>query len=204
MVNKEKQIQEFWNYFVLNNQNFRFVDSDISIAQDQHFIHLGKLLKQINENLTFEIGPCIEGHGELTLSADGIEAAFTYIDTLYKNKPKLDNWVIYKFRQPLLDIENFSISIEKIEFQFCEIFFQIIEEQGKLIIALFLPGYKEDEPAYEIIKFLILDACLGEYDAVMKVAYCAGYNLDHHKNLALKPIKFLKEDFDGIYRSKVN
>lgn len=118
--------------------------------------------------------------------------------------PQLDNWIIHKFRQPLLDIENFSITIETIEFKFCEIHFQIIEEQSDIIVALFLPGYKEQETVYEVIKFLILDACLGEYDAVMKVAYCGGYNLEDYKDLALKPIKFLKEDFDDVYRSKMN
>lgn len=82
---QKKQIQEFWDYFVLNNQNIQLVDSDIPFAHNEYFIHLGELLKQINENLTFEFGPWTKDHyGELTLSADGIEEAFPYVETLHK------------------------------------------------------------------------------------------------------------------------
>lgn len=203
-VNKmdmKKLVQEFWNYFESNQEKFLSINSMSLSDRDILFKNLSTYLKHIHEDITFEFGYLEKGHGELTLSADGIENAFPYVEEIYKNKPLLNNWVIHKFRQPILDIDESSINIDGIEVKFSEMRFGFMEKDGGIIVLLFIPGYSEDISAYETIKFLSLDSSLGEYDAVKKVKFCAGYDLNKYKGKGHKPLKFLKEDFDKMYAS---
>jgi hypothetical protein len=199
--NLKSLIKKFWDYFELNQKKFFMLDS-MSPADRDHLFDILKIhLTQINENLTFEFGSFENGYCELTLSADGIEEAFLSLEKVYDHKPFIDNWIIHKFRQPMSNIDDFSIEIGDIKIEFSHIRYRLIEENKGISVLLFIPGYSNDISAYEMIKFLCLDASLGEYDAVKKVKYCAAFSLDSNKDLDLEPLKFLKEDFDYLYSS---
>ncbi|MBY0273408.1 MAG: hypothetical protein K2X02_08420 [Alphaproteobacteria bacterium] len=197
----KKLIQEFWDDFELNQEKLFSLESISTSDRNLLLKKLIKRLKLINKDLTLEIGPLHDDRRELTLSADGIEDAFPYIEEIYKNKPKFNNWIFHRFRQPIANIADFSITIDDINIKFSAVQFGLVEDEGGIVVLLFIPGYKGDISAYETIKFLTLDSCLGEYVAVKNVKYCAAYDVNGYRDKDLKPIKLLKKDFDKMYSS---
>lgn len=159
-------------------------------------------LKKINEHLILELGPCDNNVCDITISADGIEEAFSDVEEIYYQKPEFDNLVIHKFRQPIMNLNDFHIKINDTEISYSDIRFELIEEKAGIIVDLFILGYQEDESAQETLKFLILDACLGEYDTVKKVLYCDAMNFEVYSPKTSKSIAGLKQEFDKVYKSK--
>ena len=198
---KTQLIQQFWNIVSQHSK-------DLSILWDSNkrinafFNVFNKPLKKINENLTLELGR-LEGNSyEITISADGIEEAFSDVEEIYKQKPELDGLIIHKFRQPILNLNELLININDTKVSYSDILFELIEEKEGIIVVLFIPGFQEDVPEHETLKFLIIDACLGEYDAVKKVLYCDALNLEDYSPKIMKSITILRQEFEKAYKSK--
>lgn len=59
--------------------------------------------------------------------------------------------------------------------------------------------YELENDNYEVLKWMILDICLGEYDAVKKVGYCAAYPLEEAGDITTSSVSTLKTDFDEMF-----
>jgi hypothetical protein len=198
---KSLLVQKFWDT-VKDHADDLFALWDSQEEIRALYNKLVEILKKINEGLVLELGPCDENVCEITISADGIEEAFSDVEAIYYQKPEFDNLVIYKFRQPILNLNELFIKIDDTQVSYSDILFELIEEKSGIIVVLFIPGFQEDVSEYETLKFLILDACLGEYDAVKKVLYCDALNLENYFPKTSKSIAELKQEFDEAYKSK--
>jgi hypothetical protein len=197
MSDTSNAIELFWSFFSKNNHKASDVNNNLN---QEFFQQIGQNLKLINENLTYQISLPKDSDNELILSADGVEASFPYVEELYKSKPLIEGWSIKKYRQALENIEDFSITLDNnIEISFKDVLFHLEKDNLGIVVMFFIPGFQTDKCEHEVLKWLILDACLGEYDAVKKVGYCAAYPLEEADNRALKSVTNLKKDFDEMF-----
>lgn len=198
---KIQLIQQFWNTVNKHSKNLSAIwgsHEKINIFFDAS----NKLLKKINEHLTLELGHLGEDKYEITISADGIEEAFSDVEEIYQQKPELDNLAIHKFRQPIPNLNELLIKVDDTEVSYSDILFELLEEKAGIIVVLFIPGFEEESSEHETLKFLILDSCLGEYDAVKKVLYCDALDLENYSPRTIKSVTMLRQEFNKIYKSK--
>jgi len=198
---KIQLIQQFWSTVSKHSKNLSAIWGSHEKIK-AFFDAANKPLKKINEHLTLELGHLGEDQYEITISADGIEEAFSDVEEIYKQKPELDNLVIHKFRQPISNLSKLLIKVDDTEVIYSDILFELLEEKAGIIIVLFIPGFQEESSEHETLKFLVLDTCLGEYDAVKKVLYCDALNLENYSPRTMKSITTLREEFNKIYKSK--
>lgn len=87
--------EKFWTWFLQNDENlFNFERN-----QEKVFDMLAYELSQVHPDLTFEFGPVLENtKREFVISAGGIKKAFPAVENLYNSSPKIEKWIITKFR----------------------------------------------------------------------------------------------------------
>jgi hypothetical protein len=155
---------KFWKWFEANGTRLLDFEKD----QDRLFENLRAELHKVHPDLTFEFSGKNDGAREFVISADGNKGAFPMVIALADAAPSLPNWKIIKFRQPReftkINFQGLEVGAEQVQFT--------IEPDGdKVGVTLFIDGYVESDPQYKIIGFLLLDACLGEYDVEMNVGF---------------------------------
>ena len=105
----------FWQWFVANEDRIFTFESN----RETIFDEIADRLHRINPNLTFEFGPIEDGKREFVISAGGIKSAFSAVEELYANAPKLEKWIFIKFRQrrPPLNIrfEDVRNAVSKLD-----------------------------------------------------------------------------------------
>lgn len=174
-----QKIEAFWQWFLEHEQfyyHLELYDMDELFAKLKHHLH------QINENLTFEFSRILPNdRREFIISADGIRAAFPVVLHLTDAAPKLAHWSIIAFRQPTttpicVRIQNIALSYDDIKFQY-----QI--HHRELALTFFVKDFTPTNPIYEVAICILLDALLGEYDAVTKIRYVDLQSLNGHESL---------------------
>lgn len=199
MAKAASLIISFWEFFITNCDNLFLKDGSID---EFLWKRLSSKLKAINADLCFEIDLSRLDLKQFIISADGIETAFDYVDLIYRYKPQIKGWNVIRFRQPLENLEEKTICVgEDIEIKFSDIqYFMEIDKfnNSYATLLLFIPQYKKEEDTYETLKWLVLDAVLGEYDAVKKINYCAAYSLDKAGNIPKKDITKLRKELNSI------
>lgn len=101
---RRKKILTFWNWFGDNGSKLRVVD----VASQKELLgEMLKLLHNYNEALTFEISDDDpDDMTELTITALGNREAFSAVELLVREAPKMEGWKIGAFRPPKgFDIE---------------------------------------------------------------------------------------------------
>jgi hypothetical protein len=186
--------QQFWKWFQKNEDRLFNFEKD----RERVFSQLTSEMQQVQESLTFEFGPKVEGKREFVISADGIKKAFPAVERLYASAPKLQRWVFVKFRprRSPMDIEFEGIKV-KVEDVFCS-----IEPDGKKAgVNLFFKGYKSDQKTqYTGIAFLMLDQALGEYDVETKVGFIEIHDFAEKSILEKKPLQEVTKIFDDFWK----
>lgn len=162
----EEQITytSFWKWFVeRENRFFHYEQQHTELLEEAL-----SLLKDINPELVFEIGPEYDGKRELIISANGLKEGFTSVIELVQSAPELDRWIITPFRQRKKDLD-LEIQIEDITLSPEDIFFTYDSVGRKVNINLYIAGIdSEDERVFQVV-LLILDHVVGEYDVEMKI-----------------------------------
>lgn len=162
----EEQVEynSFWKWFLEHEDKFFHYEQYHTDLLEETL----EKLKDIQENLVFEIGPEIDGKRDLILSANGLKEGFASVIELSKSAPELDRWIIIPFRQRKgnLDIQ---IQIEDITLSPEDIFFTYNSSSKKLDIDLYIAGIDEEDERIFHVVLLLLDNVIGEYDVEMKI-----------------------------------
>jgi hypothetical protein len=201
-MQQKQAIVDFWNYFETEHHNL--IDQD-KIVNEALYLELVDKLKKVHEDLCLEVGHHATPY-ELVISADGIDDVFEFVEMLDVDKPQIPGWQILKYRQHIYDIEDKSITIGEETFKLSEIFYDLIlDDEVGIVLVIFIPGFDEDNNAHEMMRWVILDNTIGEYDAVKKVGYFATYSTKHMKELGknitsnFKTLRHLKKDLDDLW-----
>jgi hypothetical protein len=165
-LTKAKSIREFWDWFLKNEEAlFAFEDPG-----DPILLPLHERLKELDEHLTFEIGPIVDGRREFVISAGGIRRSFAVVERLAKAAPSLPRWTITRFRPRRAELGRLQIGGQEINPG--DIEFALEDDHGKAGIHLFIDGYSQgNERLWQQVGFLFLDAALGEYDVETGIGF---------------------------------
>ena len=102
----------------------------------------------------------------LVISADGIKKLFPQVQEVYAARPTVPGWKIVAFRQR---DAGFAIEMDGKKIEPKTVKFVGTPSEGKLDIAVYLPGFKKDDEEMKKIGFIILDHMIGEYDMETKI-----------------------------------
>ena len=175
------QEEEFWNWFLMNkNKLEKFVDSnheDYSIYNS-----LTKKIKKYHPVLYPELTKNRNEEFVLIITPDGKSEGIIPTKKLAENKPEIKNWVVKKFRQPNDEI---TLNFDGIEYKSSDIEIapQIVNDEDKVDIQVFIRNMNKDEKRYQSLAFLYLDHILGEFNTITKVRFIDFYNLEDGKSV---------------------
>jgi len=202
----EQAIKDFWAMFKAEHN--KLIDVDGNVDEALYFEILDKL-KEVHEDLCLEIAHNVTPH-HLVISADGIDDVFEFVEMVASNKPQIPGWEIVKYRQHRDDIEEQTITIGDQTLALSDIFFDlVIDEEAGIVVVMFIPGFDEENDAHEMLRWVILDNTIGEYDAVKKVGYFATYSTAAMKDLGkkmtdeFKTLSHLKGDLDALWEERI-
>lgn len=181
LFNKQSKEEKFWNWVSKNKTELEnFINSD----QEDYTIYnqLTKEMKKYNSVLFPEMTLTENDEVVLIITPDGMSEGVLPTEKLYDSKPKLDNWIIKKFRQATDEI---GLNYDGIEYPSSdiEIIPEIDKERGKINIKLFIRNMNSDVKKYQALSFLYLDHILGEYNTITKVGYIDFYHLENEKSV---------------------
>ena len=173
--------RRFWNWVSKHKielENFINSDhKDYSIYKE-----LTKEIKKYNAVLYPEMTLTKKDEIVLIITPDGKSEGVIPAQKLYDSKPKLDNWVIKKFRQPKDKIE---LNFNGVEYPSSDI--EIIPEmdfeRDKINIKFCIRNMNSDEKKYQSLAWLYLDHILGEYNTITKVGYVDFYHLENDESV---------------------
>ena len=196
-ITKTKE-QKFWIWFANNSEKLFHFEKDQKLI----FGELARELKKVHPDLVFEFGPITNNKRDFVLSADGIKSAFSAVDKLHSNHPKLNDWNIIKFRPRRKSINTMEFKGKKITPD--DLKFAIFEEDepNKIGLIIFIKGFNDDEEEiYTHIAYLFLDQIIGEYDVETHIASIIIQGFDSKYFSNSKSITDLAESFDlKIYK----
>jgi hypothetical protein len=173
--------EEFWRWFVDNKLKLeKFIDSehnDYSI-----YNKLTEQIKKYNEYLFPELTKTENNNYVLIITPDGIKDGIEPTKKLAESSPEISNWVIKKFRQPTDDI---GLNFNGVEYPASdiEILPQLVPEEEKVDINIFIRNMDKDKKNYQTLAFLYLDHILGEFNSITKVRYIDFHHLDMGKTV---------------------
>jgi hypothetical protein len=188
---------DFWKWFLANEAQLFSWESD----REAVFNRLGAAMHKVHSDLTFELGPIVEGRREFVISAGGIKAGFPTVEALYRSAPTLKRWEWVKFRprrEPLNNIEFGGKSLQS-----KDVHFLLAHDEPKVGIVLFFDGYNEKEKTvFGQIGYLFLDEALGEYAVEMKVGFIEFQARDSKHFKHASPLDELPAKFDEFWAKK--
>lgn len=192
---------EFWKWFQSHETELYDFEKD----QAKVFASLNAAFKKISPDLTFEFGPKkSDGRREFVISAGGIKAAFPKVEALCAAAPKLDRWIVVKFRPRRKDINDLQYNDKKVKAEDVRYSLFKDEKPGKVGIMIFLPGYQKgaEKGDFGQIGYLFLDEALGEYDVEMKVGAIVFEERTSKYFAQSQPLAELADHFDESLKSK--
>lgn len=139
-------------------------------------------IKNYNNLLFPELTKTKDDKYVLIITPDGIKDGVKPTKKLVEGHPKLNTWIVKKFRQPTDEI---TLNINDLEYPTSdiEIIPEIDSEKDKVDIRVFIRNMNKDEKKYQHLAFLYLDHILGEFNTIMKVGYIDFYHLDEDKSV---------------------
>ncbi|MGY4495450.1 hypothetical protein [Pseudomonas sp. TE3610] len=185
------QEAQFWNWFVANQSALYRFTSPTDPVLDQ----LGSQLKQVNEDLTFELGPVQpEGRREFIISADGLKAAFPAVEALYAAAPKLDLWQVVKYRPRRSPVN--TLTLGEHTFDPATVRCLLAKDGAKIGIVLMYDDYKQNDALFTQASYLLLDDALGEYAVETQVGFVSVRGMEDRWVKQSFPMTRLAAEFD--------
>jgi hypothetical protein len=180
---KEKKSPEqvFWSWFIDNKRKIeQFVDSD---HKDYSVYNkLTSKIQEYNKNLFPELTKSSSDEFVLIITPDGMKDGVEPTKSLAAVAPKIENWIVTKFRQPtdkiLLNFKGLEYPSSDIE-----ILHEIDSKREVVNINVFVRNMNKDPALYQSLAFLYLDHILGEFNSIMKVGYIDFHHLDQDKKV---------------------
>jgi hypothetical protein len=188
-----ERVEAFWSWFSASEDRLYDFESD----QERVFNELIEKLKGVEQNLTFEFGPDIDGVREYVISAGGIRDSFHAVEALADGAPSLPRWKITKYRPRRPELGNLKIGDQMIDPNDIDF---ALEKDGKRVgISLFIDGYSEaNTQLWGQVGFLFLDVALGEYDVETKVGHIEFKPYAFKTRLDRRPLPDLPGRFDAF------
>jgi hypothetical protein len=191
----------FWTWFNRRQDSYFALDLSNVAANEMLFADLTSHLHAVDENLTFEFGPKIDGKRELVISADGIRSSFPAVLALVAAAPQLPHWKITAFRPRRYPVS--SIEIGGMTLDPRQISVRMEPDGPKVDFTILLTGYAEHERnKFSQGVYLLLDEALGEYDVETRVGVINFEAIGTAPPPASVPLSELALAFDDIASSK--
>lgn len=173
----------FWRWFRDHEDDLFAFERD----QKATLGALAKALDAVYPDLTYEIGPVMDGVRELVLSAGGIRTSFPAVVALADAAPPLSRWRVTKFRprRPVISDVNFgSMSLRS-----AQIAVAAERDGDRVALGVFIEGFAPTkEHHYEQMAYLMLDEAIGEYDMETKVGAVEFFALHEPRDASLRPL----------------
>ncbi|MEZ4279996.1 MAG: hypothetical protein R3F21_10335 [Myxococcota bacterium] len=183
----------FWRWFESNDERIASYESN----QEAIFDEIADQLSKIHEDLTFEIGPLIDGRRDFVVSAGGIKSAFPAVESLAASAPKLSRWNVIAFRprhEPILAIGYGAVRVDPKDVRYW-----LGRHDGEIAVVIYLPKFASyNETTKKMIAYLFLDQSLGEYDVEMGLGPIDVRAVENVDPSQVKPIDQLAKDFDEM------
>jgi hypothetical protein len=172
-VQHPEQIPVFWNWFKANQQQLFNAEG----SRDRVLTELGINLKNIEQDLTFEIGRETNGKREIDVSADGIPELFPLVKQVVAAAPKMEKWKVVAFRQRVSPEALKELAIrgepavghgERVDIAVKDMRASLTRAGDKANVDVFLKNYSGKEGQQSMV-LIMLQQAIGEYDLVTKV-----------------------------------
>ncbi len=196
-----QSVAEFWSWFVANEQNL--LESDD--PEGEALSELTDRLRNVHEDLVWEIDPAGTMPRQLTISADGLPDALDAVEAICDAAPELPDWEFIRFRPRVPEevLAGMRIRMNEIELDATTIEVTLYPlEEGVIAIEAFLPGCPADEdPDFTNVFFILLDAAIGEFDVMTKAGPVIVRTFDGQPNEGFDRIPFvaIREAFDELF-----
>lgn len=165
--NNKSPEQKFWDWFLKNKNGLeKFISSEIN--DYSLYNKLTIKLQKYNSNLLPELTITEKDEFVLIITPDGIPDGVKPTQKLFDEKPKISNWIIKKFRQP---IDKIELNLNGIEFSTSDIKIEhyVDFEREKVDIRVFIKNFDKTDKRYETLGWLYIDHIIGEYNTITKV-----------------------------------
>jgi len=183
--------EAFWDWFVQHGDELL----NFEIDQERIFDDLAAQMQKVDPHLCFEFGPK-EAHREFVISAGGIRDSFPAVVSLSKAAPPLDRWRVTAFRPRRAVFNTIEFRGKEADPRFVE--FSLLDN-GKIAgIALYIPGYREDDLDFRQIGYLMLDEALGEFDVETQIGLIEMLPSEAERTGRRHPLIELPELFDRL------
>ena len=194
IFNRKTKEERFWKWFSKNNITYYSEIENLDI-RDQIFDDLTIELKKIHEELVFEFSPIHEnGIREFTISADGLEEVFPYVEELVAKAPSFEKWQINSFRQRVPG-DGLTIDFGDYKVGYSDIYLRYAKDEDKIGLELNIRDF-DDSARTKNAVYVLLDGLIGEYDVVTKISWIDWVSLDESKVDSLHKLVELREIID--------
>jgi hypothetical protein len=199
---EQSAILAFWAWFQSNESELLGLDAIDEAKRDFVFDGLMQQLTKIHPDMTFELGPAEEGVRPLIISAGGIREAFSAVENTVLRAPELANWDVIAFRPR--QAAGTVLQLDDAKFDPVDVLVEMFEDEGKIGLALYLPGVTADDDEetlnfYRQAAYLLLDMSLGEYDVETKVGFIDLQPMPAETPEMAFPMDELAEEFDAAW-----
>ncbi len=181
LFKKQSKEQKFWNWVSKNKVELEnFINSD---HKDYGiYKELTKEIKKYNKVLYPEMTSTKNDEIVLIITPDGLSEGVIPTQKLYEARPKLQNWIIKKFRQSK---DKIDLNFNGIEYPSSdiEILPELDNEREKVNIKVCIRNMNSDKKKYQSLAWLYLDHILGEYNTITKVGYVDFYHLENDESV---------------------
>lgn len=190
---KRTKEQLFWDWFKSNSERYYILDME----DESMFDELISRLKDIDKNLTFEMGPAgNDGVREFIISADGIVESFSSVINLVGLAPALKKWKVVAFR-PRVKGDDIMVEYgDDLLLSYDDIFFKYFPDSNKIGVELHIRDYGDSEDIDSAV-FILLDSLIGEFDMEMEIGWIDRTILNEDNLDDLLPLLELRKIVDN-------
>ncbi|ULQ55481.1 DUF695 domain-containing protein [Flavihumibacter rivuli] len=164
--------QEFWSWFLDNQQSFYHIIKSGKDPETGFFDQLSQKLDELKPDIYFLAGMLDKERAELILTPEGVIKDIAFIEELVADAPELPNWKFTALK-PAMDIANVRIDMNGYTYDHSNLSFYAIDHPDypdEVDIVMVYDQYsKEDESTITHGIYLFLDNYLGELNAVTEI-----------------------------------
>lgn len=181
---------KLWDWFLNHASEFINAGPDSPVYTEFH-----EKLKGINPSLVFEISAVKKsGLRTVTISCDGRKEGVPAVEKLVEKAPTMKEWNVEAFRQPVRSV--LTLEMGEVKLSTDDVLFDYQVAPGNTLdVVLYVDDIdKNNKDNYLQGALILLDAAIGEYDAMTKIRHL---DLEQTpKNIkSLKPLTELKSVF---------